>query len=215
MRRAKYILLALSGGQTLLIHLGMSGRLSTQKPETHGHFLLQTENHTVYLRDPRRFGLVLLVPTKEIEKHPLLSALGPEPLTSDFTAVSLHTSLKKISMPIKPALMLPKVVVGVGNIYASESLFKARISPLRKASSLSLKECTRLVEDIKATLQKAIETGGSSLRDYAQPNGQLGNFQNDFYVYDCTGKPCRVCQTPIQQVVQAQRSTFYCAKCQK
>jgi formamidopyrimidine-DNA glycosylase len=214
-RRAKYILAALSGGMTLIIHLGMSGRLTTTQPDKHGHFVMATAKHRVYLHDPRRFGLVLLVKTDEVETHPLLRELGPEPLTEAFDGAVLQAALKNIKGPIKPALMLPKVVVGVGNIYASESLFAAGIKPTRPANSLKRKECERLAACIKATLLKSIDAGGSSLRDYAHPNGQLGNFQNDFYVYDRLGEPCRVCGTPVEQMVQAQRSTYFCPHCQQ
>jgi formamidopyrimidine-DNA glycosylase len=136
-------------------------------------------------------------------------------LEKAFTGKVLRAALQRYKTPIKPTIMNPQVVVGVGNIYASESLFEAEISPLRAANSLTLKECVRLVACIQRVLLRAIEAGGSSLRDFAHPDGQLGHFQNDFYVYGRKNEQCRVCGTPIEHIVQAQRSTFYCPECQK
>ena len=214
-RRAKYILMEVEGDETLVIHLGMSGRLTVERPEKHGHFVMRTAAHEVYLHDPRRFGLVLRLQSATIMGHPLLAGLGPEPLEDSFDAKVLKRALANIKGPIKPALMNPKVVVGVGNIYASESLFEARIRPTRPAHSLTMKECERLVAAIKAVLLRAIGAGGSSLRDFAHPSGELGNFQSDFYVYGRKDQPCRVCGRPIEQMVQAQRTTYFCTDCQQ
>jgi formamidopyrimidine-DNA glycosylase len=220
-RRAKYMLLELDNKQTLVIHLGMSGRMKAEttpftKLEKHQHMALSTAEGHVMLHDPRRFGLILLLKTADVDKHSLFKALGPEPFSATFTAKHLQTALaKRTSLALKPALMDAKVVVGVGNIYASEALFDAKLSPLRKASSLTAKQAGQLVKSIRFVLNKAIKAGGSSLRDYAHPTGTLGNFQHQFCVYSRKGQPCPRCQTPIRQITQAQRSTFYCPTCQK
>lgn len=219
-RRAKYMLLELSNKQTLVIHLGMSGRMKAETTplttlQKHQHLALATAEGHVILHDPRRFGLVLLMKTADVAKHPLFTTLGPEPLT-DLAAKHLQTALnKRTTLALKPALMDAKIVVGVGNIYASEALFDAKLSPLRKAGSITLKQAEQLVTSIRKVLNKAITAGGSSLRDYAHPTGTLGNFQTMFCTYGRKGQPCPRCGTAIQQITQAQRSTFYCPTCQK
>lgn len=219
-RRAKYMLLEFDNQQTLVIHLGMSGRMKAEQTPfaslgKHDHLALATAEGHVTLHDPRRFGLVLLMNTADVTQHPLFTTLGPEPLT-DLTAQHLHAALaKRTTLALKPALMDAKVVVGVGNIYASEALFDAGLSPLRKANSLTLKQTTRLAGSIRKVLTKAITAGGSSLRDYAHPTGTLGNFQTMFCVYGRKGKPCPACGGAIAQITQAQRSTFWCPTCQK
>ncbi|MCP5405625.1 MAG: bifunctional DNA-formamidopyrimidine glycosylase/DNA-(apurinic or apyrimidinic site) lyase [Pseudomonadaceae bacterium] len=216
-RRAKYLLLGLSNSQTLLIHLGMSGRLTTAPPHAkHTHLTLTTAHASVSLYDPRRFGLILLTPTATLHNHPLLAPLGPEPLDDTaFTPTHLYASSHARNTPLKPFLMDARTVVGVGNIYASESLFRARLSPTMPAGKLTRKQAESLVEHIRQTLTDAIHAGGSSLRDYAHPSGQLGNFQSTFNVYGRKGQPCPACGTPITHITQAQRSTFYCPVCQK
>ena len=217
-RRGKYLLLACGAG-TLIIHLGMSGRLWVVRdgaaPTTHDHFDLVLENGTVVrLRDPRRFGLVLWQPGEPLA-HALLARIGPEPLAAEFDGSVLHAATRNRSAAIKHVLMDSRVVAGVGNIYASEALFRAGIHPRAAAGRLSLARCTRLAAKIRETLELAIVAGGSSLRDYVRSDGQAGNYQSQFLVYDRAGEPCRHCRSPIREIRQGQRSTFYCPKCQK
>ncbi|HUX91232.1 MAG TPA: bifunctional DNA-formamidopyrimidine glycosylase/DNA-(apurinic or apyrimidinic site) lyase [Gallionellaceae bacterium] len=217
-RRAKYLLLECDSG-TLILHLGMSGSLrilpALTLPEKHDHFDLQLANGTLMrLRDPRRFGAVLWH-EGDIARHPLLASLGPEPLQEDFNAAYLYRATRKRSAAIKQVIMDSHTVVGVGNIYASESLFHAGIRPQLAASKLSLPRCARLVQTIRATLSASIAQGGSTLRDFTDSDGKPGYFQQSYAVYGRTGDPCRVCGTPIKQIVQGQRSTFYCPNCQK
>lgn len=218
-RRNKYILIGLNDGHTLLLHLGMSGRLTItnpgEPPLKHDHIILRTPIAEIRLHDPRRFGLFLRIPTTRLASHPLLAALGPEPLTPDFTPAYLHAALRGRQIPIKAALMDGKLVAGIGNIYASESLFRALLHPLTPAKALTPAHCATLVPHIQQTLQDAIAAGGSSLRDYTHSNGQLGYFQYTFFVYGRAGQPCRVCGTPIASQTVAQRNTFWCPFCQK
>jgi formamidopyrimidine-DNA glycosylase len=223
-RRAKYILAEFqnSSGQltgTLLLHLGMSGRISlldrNYPPEKHDHFdLVFHDGRVLRLRDPRRFGAVLWAGLQP-NIHALLQPLGPEPLEADFDATYLHAQLSTRSAAIKVAIMDSHLVVGVGNIYASESLFRARIHPETPAKSLTLKQCERLVAEIKATLQAALVAGGSSLRDFFGVDGNIGYFQQEYFVYGRTDEPCKVCSKPIKCIRLGQRSTFYCAHCQQ
>jgi formamidopyrimidine-DNA glycosylase len=217
-RRAKYLLLECDKG-TLILHLGMSGSLRVlpvnTPAEKHDHFDLVLTNGTLMrLRDPRRFGAVLWH-EGDISQHPLLAKLGPEPLLQDFDAQYLHTATRKRSAAIKQVIMDSHVVVGVGNIYASESLFHAGIRPQLVANKLSLPRCAKLVQTIRDTLSASIAQGGSTLRDFTDSNGKPGYFQQSYFVYGRTGEPCRVCGTSIKQIVQGQRSTFYCPQCQK
>ena len=214
-RRNKYILMDTDDGHTLILHLGMSGRVTITDPASpllkHDHVILRTSTGTeVRLNDPRRFGLFLLTSTATLAEHPLLRDIGPEPLTEAFSGKYLHAALTKKNIPIKVALMDGRIVAGVGNIYASESLFHARLNPLTSAKSLTLKQCTALVESIRITLQASIVAGGSSLANFAHSDGQLGYFQHHFQVYGRTGQPCYLCGTPITSQVLAQRSTFWC-----
>lgn len=221
-RRAKYILASFSNDSssgTLLLHLGMSGRLclleSYTPPEKHDHFDLQfNDGRVIRLRDPRRFGAVLWM-QGDVNQHALLSSLGPEPLEDSFNGAYLFKHMRTRSAAIKTTIMDAHLVVGVGNIYASESLFRARISPKKAANKLTLKECERLVAEIKTTLQDALKAGGSSLRDFFGADGNPGYFQQSYFVYGRTGEPCRICNAPILTIRQGQRSTFYCAHCQK
>jgi formamidopyrimidine-DNA glycosylase len=231
-RRAKYILAGLDDAHTLLIHLGMSGRFSvfphqghahtptqlTKYPHPplakHDHAIFTTPKGELRFNDPRRFGLLLRIPSPELPNHPLLVNLGPEPLEETFTGAVLHAALRGRSAPIKPTLMDNRVVVGVGNIYASESLFAAKLHPSLPAGKLTKTQCTTLAQCIKDVLNKALHTGGSTLRDFRHPTGEAGHFQDEFNVYDRAGEPCHICGTKILQATQAQRSTFWCSVCQ-
>ena len=217
-RRAKYILCEFDTG-TLLLHLGMSGRIalldSNYPPEKHDHFdIAFNDGQVLRLRDPRRFGAVLWLDNKE-NNHVLLNSLGPEPLDDTFNAKYLHKALSNKSLAIKNAIMDGHVVVGVGNIYASESLFRAKIHPETPANKVSLKRCETLVAEIKATLSDALKAGGSSLRDFFGVDGGIGYFQQEYFVYGRTSEPCKVCSTPIKNIRLGQRSTFFCERCQK
>lgn len=220
-RRAKYILATLSDTKqtgTLLLHLGMSGRLcllpQAVAPEKHDHLDIQfADGRLLRLRDPRRFGAVLWC-EGDINSHPLLASLGPEPLEASFHADDLFRKTRSKTLAIKQVLMDAHVVVGVGNIYASEALFRAGIHPCCPAKHLSYAQCERLVLAIKTTLQAALEAGGSSLRDFFGVDGNPGYFQQTYFVYGRTNLPCRVCESPIQSLRQGQRSSFYCPECQ-
>ena len=216
-RRGKYLLFDF-GGLSMIAHLGMSGSLRLvhrdAPPAVHDHVdWLFRGGETLRLRDPRRFGAVLL--TEDPASHPLLAHLGPEPLTADFDAQHLYAACRGRKTSIKNLIMDSKVVVGVGNIYASESLFRAGIRPGRAAGRLSRAECTKLAAAIKATLQSAVNAGGSSLRDYVAADGELGYFQLHTKVYDRAGQPCKICGAPIKKLISGQRSTYYCPVCQK
>jgi formamidopyrimidine-DNA glycosylase len=218
-RRAKYLALDLKGGDSVLIHLGMSGRMQvledqTLAPGKHDHVLFDLDNGLrVLFNDPRRFGLMDLCPTEALAAHPLLAELGPEPVEADFTAKLLAGRIAGKSSPIKLVLLDQKVVAGIGNIYASEALFRAGIDPFRSADSLTRGELCRMAPAITEVLNEAIAAGGSSLRDHRQTNGELGYFQHNFKVYDREGLPCPGCdcQSGIRRATQSGRSTFYCA----
>lgn len=220
-RRGKYLLLDFGHGH-LLIHLGMSGSLrlvpANLPAEKHDHFDLvfdiKRSKVALRLRDPRRFGAILWLPDDPL-RHPLLAALGIEPLTDEFSAGWLKQELAGLSAAIKPTLMDGHRVVGIGNIYASESLFRAGIDPRTPAGRISLKRLERLVPVIKTTLVAAIDAGGSSLRDFIHSDGSSGYFQQQYFVYGRSGEPCRVCGRPIRELRQGQRASFYCAGCQK
>jgi formamidopyrimidine-DNA glycosylase len=225
-RRAKYILAEFDNAEgvtigTLILHLGMSGRIcllaEDEVAAKHDHFDIHfNDGQVLRLRDPRRFGAVLWANGHEsVAVHPLIKTLGPEPLEVDFTGEYLYRQLRNKSTAIKIAIMDSHLVVGVGNIYASESLFRARINPKMPANKVSKAICERLVAEIKATLAAAIEAGGSSLRDFFGVDGNPGYFQQTYFVYGRTDQPCRECSAPIRQIKQGQRSTFYCAECQR
>ncbi|MFA6971455.1 MAG: bifunctional DNA-formamidopyrimidine glycosylase/DNA-(apurinic or apyrimidinic site) lyase [Gallionella sp.] len=204
---------------TLILHLGMSGSLRilpvASAFERHDHFDLLLDNGKLMrLRDPRRFGAVLWH-QGDIQTHPLLARLGPEPLESGFDARYLYQATRGRNVTTKQFIMDSHVVVGVGNIYASEALFRAGISPLTKAGTLSLTRCARLVDVIRETLNEAITAGGSTLRDFVNASGNPGYFQQQLWVYGRAGEPCRTCASPIRQIKQGQRSSFYCGFCQK
>lgn len=219
-RRAKYLLIRFEAG-VLIIHLGMSGSLrifqSAWVPEASKHdhvdFIFDDETVMRY-HDPRKFGAILWF-NGVAEHHDLLAQLGPEPLHSDFHAGYLMEKLKKQSRAIKTALMDNTIVVGVGNIYANESLFHAGILPERPARSLSLDECKALVQAIQQVLQRAIETGGSTLKDFVNSDGKSGYFQQEYKVYGRNGQSCDDCGNEIEKKIIGQRGTFYCRHCQK
>ncbi len=218
-RRAKYLLIDCGSG-TLILHLGMSGSLRILPAGTpaakHDHFDLNLGNGTLMrLRDPRRFGAVLWHRGDDVHTHPLLVGLGPEPLEAVFDARYLYLATRGRSTGIKQCIMNSHVVVGVGNIYANEALFRAGIKPQLAAGKLSLPRCARLVAEIRATLAEAIHLGGSTLRDFVDTSGQPGYFQQTYWVYGRTGEPCRRCGTTIKQARQGQRSSFYCGSCQR
>jgi formamidopyrimidine-DNA glycosylase len=216
-RRGKYLLFGCDAG-TLIVHLGMSGRLwvvnGAEPPTRHDHFDLVLENGTVLrLRDPRRFGLVLWQRGDPLG-HRLLRDIGPEPLSPDFHGSSLHRAARKRSAAIKQVLMDSHVVAGVGNIYANEALFRAGIHPRTPANRLSRARCSVLVDKIRETLEHAIGAGGSTLRDYVAADGQAGYFQDQFMVYGRAGEPCHRCGAKIRGTRQGQRSTYFCPACQ-
>ena len=218
MRRAKYVLLETDIG-TAMVHLGMSGSLrvvdDSLSPAKHDHVdIILDSGKALRLHDPRRFGAVLW--TEEvIESHKLISHLGPEPLTDEFDVDYLINCAAKRSVSVKQFIMDAQVVVGVGNIYASEALFMAGISPKRAANKVSKKRYKLLTQCIKQVLSRAIEQGGTTLRDFVQAEGKPGYFKQELNVYGRTGGPCNTCGAEIKQVKQGQRSTFYCGKCQR
>lgn len=223
-RRGKYLLIAFEHG-TLIVHLGMSGHLRVIPPATalkkHDHFDLVVDGpdgkQALRLHDPRRFGAVLWHPHADgpVDQHLLLRGLGVEPLEPGFSGALLHRMTRKRSAAVKQALIAGDIVVGVGNIYCSESLFRAGINPKTPAGRISLARYERLALAIRDVLSEAIVQGGSSLRDFINVNGQSGYFQQAYFVYDRAGVPCRVCSAPVRQIKQGQRSTFYCVNCQK
>ena len=217
-RRGKYLLLDLDQG-LLLLHLGMSGSVQfgsgLPAPGPHDHVELCTDRGTLRLHDPRRFGaLVYAASEADPVARKLLGGLGVEPLSDDFQPAPFHQALQQRRAPIKTVLLAGDVVVGVGNIYASESLFRAGIRPTLPAQRLSRPRATRLWQAIREVLAQALAVGGSSLRDFSDAHGQSGYFQLETMVYDRQGQPCRVCDTPIRRLVQGQRSTFWCPQCQ-
>jgi formamidopyrimidine-DNA glycosylase len=220
-RRGKYIFMRLNTGVSVLIHLGMSGRMIIDAPfALHEHLTLQTnEGCRIGFVDPRRFGALDLIATNDEDTHRLVAELGPEPLGNGFNAPMLLEALTGRKNPIKAALLDQTLVAGIGNIYASEALFRAGISPRRLAGQLGAKRVDRLVPAIKTTLTEAIAAGGSSLRDYVQPSGELGYFQHAWKVYDRAGEFCERCPglpacSGIRRIVQTGRASFYCPKTQ-
>jgi formamidopyrimidine-DNA glycosylase len=229
-RRSKYILADLVSGESLLIHLGMSGRMLISgdplgrfvhdhpAPEKHDHVVLHMASGArITFNDPRRFGAMDLMATESSDSHKLLVSLGPEPLGNGFHETHLVTALKGKNTPIKSALLDQRIVAGLGNIYVCEALYRAGIHPARKAGRISTARVAALVPIIRDVLAEAIEAGGSSLRDFRQADGELGYFQHRFDVYGREGAPCRTagCTSSVRRIVQSGRSSFYCPTCQR
>jgi formamidopyrimidine-DNA glycosylase len=229
-RRSKYILADLKSGETLLIHLGMSGRMLISgdplgqfvhdhpAAEKHDHVVLHMQNGArITFNDPRRFGAMDLLDTATADSHKLLAVLGPEPLGNDFNEPYLVAAFKGKNTPVKSALLDQRIVAGLGNIYVCEALYRAHISPKRRAGQLSARRVASLVPVIRQVLADAIKAGGSSLRDFRQADGELGYFQHSFDVYGREGAPCRTpdCTGTIARLVQSGRSSFYCPQCQR
>ena len=216
-RRGKYLLLDFGNGHAL-IHLGMSGSLrivnTDEPPSFHDHFDLVFGKRALRYCDPRRFGCLLWV-DGEPGLHKLLADLGPEPLTEGFTADYLYERTRKRSLAVKQFIMDSKIVVGVGNIYANESLFMAGIKPIRKTGSLTRKNCEDLVRDIKFVLQRSIDQGGTTLRDFVGGDGKPGYFKQQLLVYGRGGEPCTLCKKPLKEMRMSDRTTVYCVDCQK
>lgn len=217
-RRGKYLLLATHKG-TLLIHLGMSGSLRivdfNRPAAKHDHVdIVLANNKVLRYTDPRRFGC-LLWETESIESHPLLASLGPEPLSEDFNTDYLFKKSRARNVPIKTFIMDSKVVVGVGNIYANESLFLAGINPKRSAGKISKKRFQTLLRCIQQVLQRAIDVGGTTLRDFTGSDGEPGYFAQSLHVYGRKGEPCHACKATLKEIRQGQRSTVYCPRCQR
>lgn len=230
LRRAKYMLLHLDDGQVLLCHLGMSGRMTIVEPparkgakagprpplDKHDHIVFTTEAGVeVRFNDARRFGIMDLVAEGELEAHPLLRELGPEPLGNDFNGPALAAALKGRRSPIKAALLDQQVVAGLGNIYVCEALHAAGLSPRRQAYTVQGGRAEKLAAAVRQVLTRAIQAGGSSLRDYVQADGELGYFQHEWTVYGREGEPCKACGATVKRLVQSGRSTFYCPRCQR
>ncbi len=218
-RRAKYLLTDFSHGQTLLWHLGMTGQFHMLQPATaparHEHVRLDFEEGlSLRYRDARRFGYAGICQTKRCDEHPWLRSLGPEPLSLDFPLERWCDQLRRRTTSIKQCLMDNRLIVGVGNIYASESLFRAGIHPRRPAQRIAKTRLYRLHAVIREVLQEAIAAGGSTIQDFSRPDGRPGYFAHRFAVYGRAGQPCYQCRQPIHQCTQAGRSTFYCARCQ-
>jgi formamidopyrimidine-DNA glycosylase len=221
-RRGKYILIELDSDGLLLLHLGMSGRVtagSAALPDApHDHVVLRLDDGTVIrFNDARRFGLLDYVKRGEEKQHPLLAGLGPEPLEAEFDGAYLTAALAGKMTPIKSALLDQKIVAGLGNIYVCEALFRSAVSPRRLAASIGRGRAQRLVNGVRTVLTEAIEAGGSSVRDYVQANGELGYFQHRWAVYGHEGDPCPGCDCDgaVRRIVQSGRSTFFCAKRQR
>ncbi|MFM5954531.1 MAG: bifunctional DNA-formamidopyrimidine glycosylase/DNA-(apurinic or apyrimidinic site) lyase [Novosphingobium sp.] len=217
-RRAKYGLVHTDRGRTMVFHLGMSGRWRIEPEELgkHDHLVLETESgHRLALCDPRRFGSVDLIDTGLLDSWGPFAALGPEPVGDDLTAAHLKTALAGRSAAIKLMLLDQRIVAGLGNIYVCEALFRAGIDPRKAAGNVSAAALGRLVPQIKGVIAEAIEAGGSTLRDYAQVDGELGYFSKRFDVYDRHDQACTRCGAPVQRFAQGGRSTWFCAKCQK
>ncbi len=217
-RRAKYILIRFDTG-TLILHLGMSGSLRLVKRDAplklHDHWDIRVDSGWVLrFHDPRRFGSLLWTET-DPTLHPLLAKLAPEPLSGAFDGEYLFRATRKRSVAIKQLIMNSQLVVGVGNIYASEALFRAKVSPRRASRRLTRREATALAQAIKAVLGEAIKIGGTTLRDYVNADGAPGYFSQKLFVYERAGEACRVCKSAIKQFVQGQRSTYWCSTCQR
>ena len=227
-RRAKFLVTELSTGEALIMHLGMSGRFTVNSETTaefhhdpgtnpaHDHVVFHMSGGaTVTYNDPRRFGFMELWPLDQLDTYPRIEHLGPEPLSNHFHGAYLNASLSGKAAPIKAALLDQSVIAGLGNIYVCEALFRAGISPRRKAHSVAGKRAERLTPAINDVIAEAIAAGGSSISDFASASGELGYFQKQFDVYDREGEPCNRCGAPIKRIVQSGRSSFFCGTCQR
>lgn len=216
-RRAKYGLVATDRGDTLIFHLGMSGRFRLDPAVLlpHDHVLIDAGGHRLAFHDPRRFGSLHLVESARARAHPLLAGLGPEPLSADFDGSALASAARGRRAAIKALLLDQRVVAGIGNIYASEALFRAGIHPGRAAGRVARARLDALARALRTVLDEAIAAGGSSLRDHAAVSGELGYFQHRFAVYGRAGEPCPACGTPVRRRVQQGRSSFLCPRCQR
>ncbi len=218
-RRAKYILVTLSTGETLIMHLGMSGRFTVNhetQPHEHVRFFM-SNGHEIGYADPRRFGFMDLARSDTVPEHKFFAQMGLEPLGNEFSGPRLSELFRGKKTPVKAALLDQRLVAGLGNIYVCEALFRSGISPKRLAKSVVGKRAERLAPVIRQVLEEAIAAGGSTLKDYAQVDGELGYFQHRFQVYGREGKPCvnKTCGAPVRRIVQSGRSTFYCSRCQR
>lgn len=234
-RRAKYILMEMKSQKQdlcLILHLGMSGSVRIYPesitdiiPKKHDHLIIGCrDSHqsghkhghiTAVLNDPRRFGGVALIPADAVDAHPLIKKLGPEPLGNQWNGDALHAAITTRQAPIKSVLLDQHVVAGIGNIYASEALYLAGITPRRKASRISKAKANDLTRSVRQVLEKAIAAGGTSLRDHVQPGGEIGYFAQQLHVYGREGKPCHYCAKPIKMIRQSGRASFYCSQCQR
>lgn len=217
-RRAKYGLVDTDRGDTMILHLGMSGRMRLDPTEIgkHDHVVLENDNgRLVAFNDARRFGSLDLVATAEADAHPLLAGIGPEPLGPDFGAAMLARAFKDRAAPAKALLLDQRIVAGLGNIYVCESLFRSGIHPASAGGKIAAKRFGPLADAVREVLEEAIAAGGSSLRDHAAPDGTLGYFQKRFQVYGQEGKDCPTCSRPVERIVQSGRSSFFCATCQR
>ena len=222
-RIGKYIIIDLDNNCSIIWHLGMSGRIKTfekrpEQLEKHDHIIIETDGGCLIYHDPRRFGLFVCVETARLDEAKCLREMGIDPFDKRLDDQYLYKKLQHKKIPIKTALLDQKIINGIGNIYASEILYAAKISPLRSADNISLDECRKIIKNTREVLQKAIDNGGSTLRDYHKPDGSLGYFQNLHCVYDKAGKSCPDCKCgkgKITKIVQSGRSTFYCPILQK
>ncbi len=225
-RRAKYALIDLNNGYSIIMHFGMSGKIKIRKTppptlEKHDHVVINTTQGSLVYNDARRFGLITCTPTNKLITHPLFSHISIDPFDETLNAPYLYNILKNKKISIKIALLDQSIITGIGNIYASEALYDARISPLRPCSQITLQETEKLIQSIRKTLTLAIQAGGSTLRDYCKPDGSLGYFQHQHCVYNKTGQPCPHCSCHtkdadgIIKIIQGGRSTFYCKHLQK
>lgn len=217
-RRAKYGLIATDRGDTMVFHLGMSGRwrVDPDADHVHDHLLIETDaGRRLALNDARRFGSVDLVPTASLDRYPVFTALGPEPLGTDFDVAALARAVEGRLAPIKALLLDQRVVAGLGNIYVCEALHLAGIAPSRPGGRIATARLEALVEAIRSVLTSAIDAGGSTLRDYARPDGELGYFSKQWQVYGREGAPCLRCAAPVRRRAEGGRSTFWCARCQR
>ena len=225
-RIAKYITIGLNNGLTLIWHLGMSGKIKIcdELPEMldkHDHVIIKTDKGYLIFNDTRRFGLLTYCESKNLNQVPFIAKIGLDPFDENLTPDYLYNHLSKKKIPIKVALLDQEIICGIGNIYASEILYLAKISPLRESNKVGLKECASIIEKTREVLKKAIVAGGSTIHDYKKPDGSLGYFQNMHCVYNKTGQKCPCCTCNVEQsggiqkIVQAGRSTFYCPTVQK